>query len=442
MEENSSQDDGQGKIVTLYTTPDNHAYFNPTPGEITRLALTPNKIGTIPDNNLCMGMAECGFNAATIWFDNIVPNSEGNYLSVVATIQNCRANGIAPFILASTLLNEASRNALVSKYARDSRLAGWYLFTPVFNEIVGENSEDFGGKAEAYNAICETDKNAYPDSRHIVIMYAHPNEETAGTDYRSYLINFQDKVRPSMWGTTVYPVVADKNGVNVFQYDLFFRDLQIMSLVSRYCERPFWYTVRCQSYTIQSGSYIPYPSVEEMRFSAFSALAYGAQGLLFWSYRQRENEPTVTFQNAPIDRNGNKVENIWNAVQTVNNEIKALNGIFFESFPVDVRHTGSKQYDATSMLTGGFGPLISISTENAGVLVSHLNTHGKDYLVIVNHTFMTGEADSQKITLTFADMWTVKQIKASNGTPTETAVTSKTVSVNLPRGGYLIYKWS
>lgn len=273
-------------------------------------------------------------------------------------------------------------------------------------------------------------------------MFEHPNEETAEGNYRNYLIGIQNGLKPSMWGVSVHPAVILQSGSNYNDYDLFYRDLQILSLISRYCERPFWYTVCCQSYKSTNKGSTPYPTLEEMKFSAFSALAYGAQGLLYWSYRLREDEPTVFYQNAPIDRSGNKETAIWNAVKTVNNEVKALNNVFFESFLIDARHTGSKQYDATSMLTGAFGPLISLTTEDAGVLVSHINTHGQDYLVIVNHAFRDGEADSQKIILNFADTWTVKQITAVNGAAVENAVSAKALSLDLPRAGYLVFKWN
>lgn len=81
MTNKSSLADNQEKDITIYTTPENHAYFCPTPGEITRLALTPNKIGEPLDKATCEGMAECGFNAA-IWFDNVTANSSGEYPQV------------------------------------------------------------------------------------------------------------------------------------------------------------------------------------------------------------------------------------------------------------------------------------------------------------------------------------------------------------------------
>lgn len=136
MTNKSSLADNQEKDITIYTTPENHAYFCPTPGEITRLALTPNKIGEPLDKATCEGMAECGFNAAAIWFDNVTANSSGEYPQVEDAIKNCRSYGIAPFIYAYNLLrNENTRKQLVNKFCDWKQLAGWYLFSPVYKEI-------------------------------------------------------------------------------------------------------------------------------------------------------------------------------------------------------------------------------------------------------------------------------------------------------------------
>lgn len=288
------------------------------------------------------------------------------------------------------------------------------------------------------------DTTGNPASTQIIYMSAFARGEDAGSNYRDYLMKYQEMVGPSMWETSVYPAIILSNDSKYNDYNLFFTDLEIFSLMSRYCERPFWYTVRCQGYTTPSNLGTPDPNVEEMRFSAFSALAYGAQGLLYWSYRQRENEPNVTYTAAPVDLNGNRNTEIWDAVCAVNEEVIALNEVFFESFLVQVRHTGTKQYGCTRMLKTdhAFGPLMSIQTGNDGVLLSHINTHGVDYLVIVNHVFMKGEAVFQRIHLAFDNSCILYKIEANYPLIKETKLTARNFEIDLPRGGYLIYRWS
>lgn len=439
----------------LYTTPHNHPYFCPTPGKITLLAITPNKIGTIPDGEgLYDELAQCGFNAASIFIGSIGQTQLAENSQLSDTIQYARDNNIALFIYSSTLDNtSALRTNLVKYFSSNSNLAGWWLISPLFHNIhtvdsvVNYNKEN---STNTYNEIWNIERNTdggNPESTHMIIMNTHPNAESAGADnYRNYMIRFQDNIYPSVWGTIVYPSGITAAGVKFNNYDLFFGDLEIYSLVSKYCERPFWFDVICQSYMNENGSQTGTPSIEEMRFCAFSALAYGAQGLMFWAYRLREDEVSngvtqVKYLTAPVDRNGNKITTIWNAVQTVNKEIAALNEVFYESYLVEVRHTGSKQYMATSMLDGPIGPLLSITTDSAGVLVSHINTHGQDYLIIVNHSFRDEDADYQSIELNFAENVSIKSLTVSGTSIVATTLSSSKQQKKLPRGGYLIFSW-
>lgn len=307
---------------------------------------------------------------------------------------------------------------------------------------------------KAYNDIWDiyekgdTSTSSTSANNQMIIMDALP-EVSDKESYQEYMKKFQEYVEPSLWGTTVFPLVSKPGQIVQFDLNLFFRDLEILSLISRYCGRPFWYTVRCMSYTNkETGISTPYPNIIEMRFSAFAALAYGAQGLQYWCFRQLKDNSTYEYTAAPVDVNGQKVTEVWDAVYQLNQEIFALNDVFFESELVKVCHTGTKQYDATCMLNGSFGPIISISSTS--ILISHLNTHGQDYIVIVDQPTTYSPISSprtQKLTLNFAtSFYDIKQIKLSkSGTYVaayESEVTSQTVEVDLPYGGYLIYKWN
>lgn len=448
-----SKASGARSSAILYTTPNNHSYFCPTPGKITLLAITPNKVGSIPtDESLYRELYECGFNAASISIGSITQSQVNDRSSLAHTMDYAKSNGIALYIYSATLDTKTTlRTNIVEFFSSNNNLAGWSLQLPLYSNIQIPEYDDQTQEedsATSYNDIWNTIRGKNRDSEQMVIMNAHPNAESARADnYRDYIIRFQDNIAPALWGTSVNPAGISTGGASFNNYDLFFRDLEIMALVSKYCERPFWWFVMCQSYMNASGSSTPYPSIEEMRFSAFSALAYGAQGLEFWSYRLRENEvlngvTQVTYLAAPVDRDGNIETDIWNAVKTLNQEITALNEVFFGSYLVGVRHTGTTQYDATSMLKGVFGPLASLTSESAGVLVSHLNTNGQDYLVIVNHSFMDGDTAYQGIVLEFSEEFSVKKLSVNRGSVVTTAVSSGKHQERLLRGEYLIYSWS
>lgn len=424
-----------------YSTPINYPYFNPNVGEITLLAISPNKIGDFPDEVMYNQLKDCSFNAASIWLDNIDPNNINEINKLDDVIDKCANNNIVPFIKTSTLQQTTNISALLSYYNHNSKLGGWSINTPNYDELYNS--------AELYKSIWEIERmsqSGNPNSRHIIIMNSLAQISNPEVTYRDYIITFQNYIEPSFWATSVYPIGINNQGANIDMRNLFYKDLQIFSLVSKYCERPFWYTVRCQSYEENNGASTPYPTEEEIRFSAFSALAYGAQGLQYWSFRQRENETLngvilVKYIDAPIGINGTINKQIYDAIKTVNNEIKVLNDIFYNSYLVEVRHTGSIQYEATSMLKGSIGPLESFTSQSEGVLISHLNTNGKDYLVIVNHAFNENDSASQSIGFIFSDEYNIYRISINNGYYTEIPITTKSLFMFLKRGQYIIFRW-
>lgn len=86
-----------------------------------------------------------------------------------------------------------------------------------------------------------------------------------------------------------------------------------------------------------------------------------------------------------------------------------------------------------------FGPFSKIESEEGGmgIQISHLNTNGVDYIVIVNHDV----EKTQKIKLT-KEYFTVKQltIAASGDGLTETEIPALS-EYTISAGGYLIFKF-
>lgn len=136
------------------------------------------------------------------------------------------------------------------------------------------------------------------------------------------LNNLQDWFRPPVWSYDCYPIVRkcklriiewndespadskveliyeDKDPAEVKDY--MYRWLEVFRNMAISTGRPFWYYVLSMTFTGTSNMKpemqneernIELKPVNEdfMRFSAFSALAYGAKGLRYWTYSQRRN---------------------------------------------------------------------------------------------------------------------------------------------------------
>ncbi len=420
---------GPARLRRAFATPKNAAYANPTLGSVSIVATTPNEGDSAPSAELCREMSECGFNSALM----TVKLSE-----VSLALANCGASGIRPLMHHSHLTrSEAACADFVERYKDNTSLGGWYLWgQPAYGELSGE-----GDLKKYYSLIKEKDSGRHAIFVSLVggpVPRYMEGEDGRIHTYKEYIERFQEALQPSFWPYVLYPVYRQGDSLSI-QYDAFFRDLEVYSLMRSYTERPFWAYVRSQAFR-NATTDAPAPTEAHMRFAAFSALAYGAQGIVYWTYRQRPPKPGESYSDAPVDLSGARTP-VWGYVRRVNEEIRLLNPVFYESELVECRHTGKTIYSYTARLTHPMPPLASLSSGDPGVLVSHLNTHGADYLVIVSHDLV----NSQVLGLEFCPYWQVWELVVTrSGTPALSRLAVKTGTVIkriLPPGGYLLFHW-
>lgn len=411
-------------------TPANPLYNSPTPGRITIAAMYPNQGTTAPSLQVLTELHDCGFNSALI-------NTEGNSLATLLT--NCNSKGIHPFVGNPRLTQSAQCEEFVGDNKGLDGLGGWLLKDTVsWPEVkAGSTFHDL------VTIIRDTDtpkNNEIIKAVHPIFTGLEPSEDFIGIqdndDYRQYITDFQTSLNPSFWPYRYFSYVNTPQSPSI-RYANFYRGLETFSFMSRYTNVPLWSYIRAVK---PSGLAVPVDSriTEAMiRFEAFSALAYGAQGIVYWRYRT-ESDKTEGLVTAAGAKTG-----LWNYAQTVNREIASYNFIFAGCRLVACRHTGKNKLPMTCWISGSesFGPLMNIQSEDPGVLISHINNDGKNYLVIVNHSVTA----SQALTLNFSRYWCIYQLKdltetpyPSPAIPTETPLT---LNVTLPAGGYIIYRW-
>ena len=176
----------------------------------------------------------------------------------------------------------------------------------------------------------------------------------------------------------------------------------------------------------------PVATEEYLRFEAFSALAYGAQGIIYWTYGQRKSNEVETYTSALVNMNG-KITKSWYAAQKVNQEIKKYNDVFYECKVEQVRHTGSNLYKGTKRLSGTIGPFKMIRSKDAGVIVSLIINKGETYIVLVSRDVLK----KQTITL---ELSANKKVKNISSNKQEIYDWRKDVTLTLDKGGYVIFK--
>lgn len=127
------------------------------------------------------------------------------------------------------------------------------------------------------------------DTHHIVYMNLAANYDSkwigSHRDYGEYLDEYINTFNPPLLVFDHYPITQNTgtefevNRVDFYYY------LNLFSEKSEQYGMPFWAHCLCLKHDTGGANY-PDPTLEMMRFEAFSALAFGAQGLVFWKYKQ------------------------------------------------------------------------------------------------------------------------------------------------------------
>lgn len=423
----------------------NQPYQSPTPGKITLMAFGPNSGTAVMYDTLCQELKDCGFNSVAV---------ETTQANASSTVSNCAKYGIKPFLHTAGMEDFA---AVYTPFVNACKgligLGGWMLKSGVTQTqtTVGSNlikAADFIRKNDQHKTII-TSKYTYDYPNKTVvketvrITYPHPifisalyyediSHIKASTTYGIYIEAFQDNIQPSFWPFFSFPI---KNDAENFPGGNFYRELEIFAMMARYTNSPMWPYLKCQQMA-SLGNNLPAGTDARLHSAAFSAMAYGAQGLVWWTYRPTKSSTGKDF-NGLVDGNGNKTL-LWNIVKKINTRISALNFIFAGSIPVECRHTGSTYYAGTCLLKGAIGPVVSLLTGSAGVLVSHLSNGNDNYIVVVNHP----GAPLQKLTIGFSSLYKIERIAVSTtGTITRNLISSYNLEINLAAGEMEIFRW-
>ena len=253
-------------------------------------------------------------------------------------------------------------------------------------------------------------------------------------DLSAYVDSIGERFDLDVLSSDYYPISIYKGQFRV-NYKGFFENLSVFSKKSKEIGIPMWNY--CESMEYETGDVkIPAATVPYLSFAIFSALSYGSQGIVYWPYWLNPSTPTYNLISALVDQEGNRSQ-AWYAAQKVNFQIRALTPVFLGAEMVEVRHTGMIGMDGTYPYIKDFGPLEELSNDVKGVLVSHLQNDGHNYLVIVNHDVV----NKQKVKMKFRSNLNVTQFKASDSGKLTTSKVKSNLNATLSPGGYAIFEW-
>lgn len=155
--------------------------------------------------------------------------------------------------------------------------------------------------------------------------------------------------------------------------------------------KPFWAYILCVPHNIY-----PMPTMGHLRLQCYANLAYGAQGICYFSYATPEPKGANDFRDGPLLSNGKKGKT-YKLVQRMNAELKPVASLFWKSKVTGIEHR--KCIDGE-------------------VLVSHFTKDGVRYTCFVNKS-----ADKDVTVGLPSDRYLVRIRKSLEAEPVKTVYT-------------------
>lgn len=401
-------------------TPTNRDFNNPTGNEIAIIAGTPTYNAAEIDSQLCIYIKEAEFNAVA---GSIVVSS------IINSFTNCLNAGLKLFLYNGTLIDANNQTAFVNRYKEFPSLGGWLLnYDPGFPGFT-----DYERLLSSYKAITDAD----PVHPVYIALPAEWDSENIKS-FPDYIATFQSDFQPSFWPFVYFPDISAQGISREERVMTFYKNLQYFAYISRFTARPFWGYCRCQGFDSIDGATAATPTLSNMRRVVFSSLAYGAQGIYYWNFRQTYGNK---YHDGPMDSHGN-LTNTWKYVQTINKEVKALNDIFFGCELIECRQlTTFQDTKWFRLMTNPFGPLINVESIDGitpNILISHIFNNGADYLVVVN--FPNEDGSNENLRFYFSEYYKIYTISLLANSYYEIEQTNN-VYIPLKAADYYIFKW-
>lgn len=274
-----------------------------------------------------------------------------------------------PLFIGEWGINDPSRISGIVRRYKDNPLVWGYT---LYDEPAASK---FGFVAELADSV-----NTYSGGQnaYINLLPAVSAGALGSKDYRTYLEDYVETVNPPLISYDIYPVKQRKDG-SIYVEPVYYETLETVRDVARESGRPFW------SYVLSNKHWnYPKPTREFLRFQIFTALAYGAQGISYYTYLMPDfDKDAGEYSDAPIDWNGNRTD-VWYMVSDVNREVRNLEKVFLGAEALEVAHTGTRIPDKTKRLEQLPAPFTVIDSDGEGVLVSRLRNGSDEYLMLVN----------------------------------------------------------
>ncbi len=253
----------------------------------------------------------------------------------------------------------------VRRFFNHPALAGYYLV----DEPV---RKDFGYLAEWAKQINAIDKTHFCFVNLISSINTTKTEALGTATYAEYVSTFAAEVPVRFLSFDFYPILTQ--GI----HENWYGGLEVFAAEAKNMGIPFWAFALASSYNALH----PIPTIPALRLQLYSNLAYGAQGLEYWSYWMSQG-----LRSAPIGLDGKRTV-VYDRIKLVNNEIQNLAGVFVGAKMISVNHTGVViPKETTQLMT--LPSAIQVFEAEGEAVVSVLENGVNSFFVVINRNLNT-----------------------------------------------------
>jgi len=283
-----------------------------------------------------------------------------------------------------------SRNldAVIADYSAHPALYGYFLTDE-------PNSAAFPHIAAVNKYLLEK------DPKHLPFVNLFPTyasaEQLGNPTYEEHVEQFLSTVQPKLLSYDHYQQMTDYEGAG------YFTNLEIIRRRAIRHGVPF-------NNIILSCPHGPYrnPSEADMRWQVYTTLAYGARGVMYFTYWTPSDEQWG-FRNAIIGLDGRKTEH-YDQVSTLNRDILTLGRVLSRCRSDAVYHVGKVPPEAAAMPEDG----ILTGIEGGDAVVGFFTSEdGRRYVMVVNKDMREG----RRLRLVFRQPVTLYRISPLSGLP-------------------------
>ena len=192
--------------------------------------------------------------------------------------------------------------------------------------------------------------------------------QPAITKYERYLTSFIKLARPKAISYDNYALYADGS-----IRPTFYLNLEIARNVSVESSIPFWFVGLANTHFRYAE-----PSPATFSFQVFSALAYGARGIGWFTYEARDRG---NYRDSAIDFDGRRTPT-WEMMRAANMQIHRLGPVYLQLHSVNVFHCPEVPAGCHGIETSHY--LKAVSGDGAFLVGEFEHPSGRPYFLVVN----------------------------------------------------------